>query len=40
MERIKSLAQLTRHEYEDMVLMVTPTNAAIAIYKAKDQNKI
>lgn len=35
LERIKILAQLTGHEYEEMAFMITPTNAAIAIYKAK-----
>lgn len=32
---IKSLAQVTGQEYEDMAFMITPTDATIAIYKAK-----
>lgn len=35
LERIKSLAQLTGQEYEEMAFMITPSDATIAIYKAK-----
>jgi len=39
LERIKSLARVTGHEYEELALMVTPTKATIAIYKAKESTE-